>query len=316
MSAASAPTLAAGFGAVICDLDGVLYRGPRAVRYAVPSLGALGESVHFATNNASRTPEEVVDHLRRLGLNVERGAVTTSAEAGAVEVRTRVGRGSTILVIGGAGVGVAVSEQGGTPVREYRDGVAAVLQGYGPEVRAADLAEAAYAIEGGALWVATNADKTLPTDRGIAPGNGTLVAAVAEAAGREPDVVAGKPHPPLYRLALARCGVEPGRALAIGDRLDTDIAGAHALGMSSLHVLTGVDGLKEVLFAPADRRPTWVVPDLRWLHRPGTDPTLTAVRALLTDAWTALDAGSRDPHWISDTLAALDAVARTGATVG
>ena len=140
-----------------------------------------------------------------------------------------------------------------------------MLQGYGPGVTATDLAEAAYAVEGGATWVATNTDGTLPTDRGVAPGNGSLVAAVERAVGSPPDLVAGKPQPPLYLMSAQRLGVEASRVLAVGDRLDTDIEGAVAAGMDSLLVLTGVDDLRACLDAPASRRPTWVAPDLRSL---------------------------------------------------
>ncbi len=140
-----------------------------------------------------------------------------------------------------------------------------MLQGYGPAVTASDLAEAAYAVQAGATWVATNTDGTLPTDRGVAPGNGSLVAAVERAVGTPPHLVAGKPAPPLYLLCAQRLDLPAGRLLAVGDRLDTDIEGAVAAGMDSLLVLTGVDDLRACLEAPAHRRPTWVAPDLRAL---------------------------------------------------
>ena len=89
--------------------------------------------------------------------------------------------------------------------------------------------------------MATNTDRTLPTAHGLVPGNGTLVAAVAEATGATPEVV-GKPHPPLYRVAAERLGAAANGLLAVGDRLDTDIVGASAVGADSLWVLTGVDG--------------------------------------------------------------------------
>ena len=145
--------------------------------------------------------------------------------------------------------------------------VAGVLQGYGPTVGWADLAEAAYAVQAGAVWVATNVDATLPTARGLAPGNGTLVEAVRQATGVEPLVV-GKPHTPLYDLSAQVLGVGPEQTLAIGDRLDTDIAGANAAGMPSLLVLTGVHGVREAARATAAERPRYLATDLRAVGRP------------------------------------------------
>jgi HAD superfamily hydrolase (TIGR01450 family) len=285
-------SLVSRYAAVVCDLDGVVYRGPTAVPGAVDALRALDVPVLYATNNASRPPEEVAAHLRDLGLPCTPDAVATSSQAGAWLLSERVEPGSPVLAVGGAGVALALTEAGLRPVAPddaaTQGPLVAVLQGYGPQVRATDLAEAAYAVQGGALWVATNTDTTLPTDRGVAPGNGSLVGAVANAVGRAPDVVAGKPGPPLYLLCAARLGVEPAAVLAVGDRLDTDIEGAVAAGIDSLLVLTGVDDLRACLGAPAHRRPTWVAPDLSALH---TSPSAsTAGGGALADLTAAMDA--------------------------
>ena len=141
----------------------------------------------------------------------------------------------------------------------------AVVQGYGADVGWADLAEAAYAVQAGAFWVATNIDSTLPTDRGVAPGNGALVAAVRTAAGVDP-VTVGKPNTPLYELSASVLGADIGRTLAIGDRLDTDIQGATAAGMDSLFVFGGVHGWTDVAGAEVAARPRYVATDLRSLH--------------------------------------------------
>jgi glycerol-1-phosphatase len=268
--------LASRYDAIVCDLDGVVYRGPVAVPHAVEALTDLDVPVVYATNNASRPPEDVALHLGELGIACEPSAVATSSQAGAWVLAHRLPAGSPVLAVGGMGVAAALEEGGFAPVlpaqrRGAGAAVAAVLQGYGPAVTAADLAEAAYAVHGGSLWVATNTDATLPTDRGIAPGNGSLVGAVQNAVGRPPDLVAGKPAPPLYLLCAERLALDPRRVLAVGDRLDTDIEGAVAAGMDSVLVLTGVDDLRACLDAPAQRRPTYVVPDLRSLHGdPGT----------------------------------------------
>jgi len=218
-----------------------------AVEHAVQVIRSLSVPVLYATNNASRSPADVVAHLRELGLDCAPEAVATSSQAGAWLLTNRLEPGSPVLAVGGAGVATALEEAGLRPVLPADAaggaGVRAVLQGYGPAVTATDLAEAAYAVQGGAIWAATNTDGTLPTDRGVAPGNGSLVSAVERAVGRPPDLVAGKPAPPLYLMCAQRLGLAPARVLAVGDRLDTDIEGAVAAGMDSLLVLTGVDDL-------------------------------------------------------------------------
>jgi glycerol 3-phosphatase-2 len=298
---ATTRSLSAAFRGVVCDLDGVVYRGHVAVPYAVKALEALreaGRGVVYATNNASRTPQEVATQLTELGLTVRAEHVVTSAQAGAARLAELLPEGSEVLAIGGEGVVEALRGAGLTPLRagvvaaraavergavepaaanaarenggaspSVTPVVAGVLQGYGPEVAWGDLAEAAYAVQSGAVWVATNVDTTLPTARGMAPGNGTLVDAVRQATGAEP-VVVGKPDTPLYDLSARVLGNPPHETLAIGDRLDTDIAGANAAGMPSLLVLTGVHGIRQVAWAEARERPRYLATDLRALDVP------------------------------------------------
>lgn len=253
-----------GIEALVCDLDGVVYRGPSAVPHAVEVLRAVSVPVVYATNNASRSPAEVAAHLGELGLDVGTDRVVTSAQAGAAAVAERL-PGARVLAVGGDGVRLALEEAGLVAV-SAADRCDAVLQGYGPGVCAADLAEASYAVAAGAWWVATNTDATIPNERGIAPGNGALVGAVEKAVGRAPDRVVGKPHPDLYIVAATRLGVPPERILAVGDRLDTDIEGAIAAGMPSALVLTGVDSRDRADQAPHNRRPGIILDDLRGLR--------------------------------------------------
>ncbi|GAA3616347.1 HAD-IIA family hydrolase [Marihabitans asiaticum] len=258
-----------GVEGLICDLDGVVYRGADAVPHAVEALSGTGLPVVYATNNASRPPEAVAEQLRSLGLHVDPADVVTSSTTAAAILGERLPRGARVLAIGGPGVAQALTE-GGYEVVLPSDAagsepVDAVVQGYGPQVCAADLAEAAYAIEGGALWLATNDDQTLPTERGIAPGNGSLVGAVAGAVQRRPEVV-GKPNAPMYQIAARRLGCPPARVLAIGDRLETDIAGATAAGTKGALVLTGVHGWVDAAQADPTERPDLVLEDLRGLR--------------------------------------------------
>ena len=149
------------------------------------------------------------------------------------------------------------------PVRQLSDGPVAVVQGHSPQTGWSDLAEAALAIRGGALWVAANVDLTLPSERGLLPGNGSMVAALRAATDREPQV-AGKPQPTLLNDALARGTFRT--PLVVGDRLDTDIAGANAAGLPSLMVLTGVSTAEDMVRAAARERPDYVAADLRSLY--------------------------------------------------
>lgn len=263
--------LADAYAGFICDLDGVVRRGSSAVAYAVEQLSSLASPVVYATNNASLTPAQVAQQLGDLGLQATPADVVTSSQAGAAHLATHLSQGEPVLAVGGPGVRAALEEVGLTAVDRFEPGVSAVLQGYGPLVTALDLAEASYAIEAGAIWVATNRDTTLPTERGIAPGNGALLAAVQLATRTEP-IAMGKPEPPLYHLAVARLDQAPTTVLAIGDRLDTDILGAMAAGLDCLWMLTGVDTLVSFAVAPGRPRPTYVGLDLRALGLPAAKP--------------------------------------------
>jgi HAD superfamily hydrolase (TIGR01450 family) len=307
---AHGPTLLDLYDALLLDLDGVVYVGPHPVAHAVAALGtarAAGVLTAFVTNNAARPAGVVADHLRSFGLVVADGDVVTSAQAGAREVAARVPAGSRVLAVGGPGVALALEARGLVPVASATDAPAAVLMGYGPDVSWRDLAEAAYAVGAGALLVATNLDLSIPTDRGIAPGNGTLVAAVVSATGVPPAVVAGKPFEPLVRESIERIGAR--RPLMVGDRLDTDIEAGHRSAIPSLMVLTGVHGVLDLLAAPADRRPTYLAADLRGLSRSAsilalaggdagatdTGDGLGALRRACRRAWAAADSGGAPP---------------------
>jgi glycerol 3-phosphatase-2 len=248
---------------IILDLDGVVVLGDRPVDGAVAAverLRAMGKKLRFVTNNASRTSSEVAQMLTGLGVPAEPSEVLTSAGASAALLAERYAPGSPILVVGAPSLREEVAAVGLRPVSDADSAPVAVVQGYGQKVGWADLAEACVAVRAGALWVATNTDRTLPTPRGPLPGNGALVAALATALDRLPDLVVGKPEPGLFLAAAKDAGATG--TLVIGDRLDTDIAGAHRAGMDSLLVLTGVSTAAEAATAEADRAPTYVATDL------------------------------------------------------
>lgn len=261
-----------GIDAVLADLDGVVYAGHKPIPYAIESLNRAGEQARlgYITNNASRTDETVASQLRDLGLATVADDVVTSPQAAMRLLQTKVAVGSTILVIGGEGLVVEVEKAGFVVTRSADDSPAAVVQGFAPEIGWAHLAEAAYALalpedEGGIPWIATNTDWTIPQARGIAPGNGTLVSAVHTAVGRL-ATVAGKPERAIFDEAVVRFDAKA--PLFLGDRLDTDIAGAQRAEMPSALVLTGIDRPKHVLAAPPHSRPTYLLSDLRELHEP------------------------------------------------
>lgn len=259
--------LADQYDALLLDLDGVVYRGPIAVPHAAEVLGDLAGAIRLAyvTNNASRTPDAVAKHLCALGLPATADEVVTSAQAGSALLAEQVPPGSRVLVVGAEGLEVALSEVGLIPVRRADEDPVAVIQGFSPHTGWTILAEATYALRAGAVWVATNGDLTFPTEQGEAPGNGQFVELLARVTGRTPTV-AGKPFPALMQQSVQRVGSS--RPLVVGDRLDTDIAGAVRIGADSLLVLTGITSLQDACLAEPGERPTYVGPDLRVLQLP------------------------------------------------
>ncbi|MBG6191817.1 HAD superfamily hydrolase (TIGR01450 family) [Arthrobacter sp. CAN_A212] len=267
-------SLISSYDALLADLDGVVYAGPHAIPGAVESLERLagaGVALAYITNNASRSSEQVAAHLRELGAPATAGQVFGSALAGAELLATLVPEGSTVLVTGSQTLIDQVAAQGMVPVTSAEPTPAAVIQGFDPGLAWKDLAETAYAVAGGAVWVATNTDLSIPQARGIAPGNGSLVAAVTAATGETP-VVAGKPEAPLFTTAAKHLGVS--RPLVVGDRLDTDILGGNRARMDTALVLTGVDTPRTALAAVTDERPRFLLASLADLYEPYPDITV------------------------------------------
>ncbi|MER8090844.1 HAD hydrolase-like protein [Streptomyces sp. NPDC058316] len=283
----SGTALNEAYDTALLDLDGVVYAGGHAIAHAVDSLGAAREGgMHLAyvTNNALRTPAAVAEHLTDLGVPAGPGDVITSAQAVARLMADQLPAGARVLVVGGEGLRVALRERGLVPVESADDEPAAVAQGYGgPDMAWGRFAEAAYAIARGVPWFASNTDLTIPSARGIAPGNGAAVEVVRIATGAEPQV-AGKPLPPMHRETVLRTGAE--RPLVVGDRLDTDIEGAFNGGVDSLLVLTGVTDAARLLAAGPKHRPTFVDADLRGLLTGQPEVTRTG-EGFGCGGWTA-----------------------------
>lgn len=290
---------------LLADLDGTLYRGPVAVPGAVEAVIAAakrGVRTVYVTNNASRRPSEVSEHLRELGFTATDDDVATSSQAAAAMLAEQLPAGAAVLVVGTSALVEEVTAVGLSTTTEAA-GAAAVVQGHNPETGWRQLAEACVALRAGAIWVACNLDPTLPTERGPLPGNGSMVSVLRVATDREPQV-AGKPAPTLVRTAVQRTGAQ--RPLMIGDRLDTDIEGGRTAGMPSLLVMTGITDAATLLGAPERMRPDYIGADMNALEQsaadlaPGPKPGWT-----VGGSGTLVLEGSGDPL---DALRALCAV--------
>ncbi|CAJ1497641.1 HAD-IIA family hydrolase [[Mycobacterium] kokjensenii] len=245
------------------DLDGTVFRGGEPTVGAVETLAELESRALFITNNSSRDAAQVAEHLTGLGFTATADDVVTSGQIAAALLAEQLSAGARVLVLGSESLAAEITGAGLEPVRLAADEPAAVIQGLFTELTWADLAEAALAIRSGAVWMTTNVDKTLPSERGLLPGNGSMVAALRAATDAEPQV-AGKPGPALLTAALARG--EFYAPLVVGDRLDTDIAAANAAALPSLMVLTGVNSARDAVGAVPEQRPTYIGHDLRALN--------------------------------------------------
>lgn len=289
--AGSDEALFVGNQRILFDLDGVLILGEEPIASApevVEGIRAAGVEIRFVTNNASRPPVEVAQLLARAGFVAQTAEVVTSAMAAASLLATRHPTGAPVLVVGGEGVRAALSDSGLRPVDSADDHPVAVMQGFSADVGWRMLAEAAIAIRRSADWVATNLDRTLPSPRGPLPGNGSLVALLETATGRRPESV-GKPAPALYDAALGE--VSRDVAIAVGDRLDTDIAGARAAGLRSVLVLTGVSSARDLVAAPAGSRPDFIGRDLDSLRQRHAEASFGGDRARCGAVTAEVDAG-------------------------
>jgi HAD superfamily hydrolase (TIGR01450 family) len=288
MTGGSSPVvLADQYDLLLLDLDGVVYLGEQAVPGAAEALAKIrtrGASVCYVTNNASRSPESVAELLGRVGVPASAGEVLTSAQAAAELLADRFPAGSPVLVVGAGALAEEVAACGLTPVTTAADKPVSVVQGFGSEVGWRQLAEAAVALGEGAFWVATNTDRSVPSERGPLPGNGALVAALATATGQEPDAVVGKPQPALFTAAARKYRAH--RPLVVGDRLDTDIDGAVRAGYDSVLVLTGVTSPADALAAILKTRSRYLAADLNDLVTEFPAVTATMDGGVRCRGWT------------------------------
>jgi 4-nitrophenyl phosphatase len=257
---------------LLVDLDGVVYRGAEPVP-GVPAVlaarAAKGDDVVYVTNNSMWYRTDYVTRLESMGAPVDPDLIVSTARAMALYLRDIRPPAKRVLVVGGPGlvheitdVGIDVVRSGDAADRwaaNGRDAAAAVGQvdavvvGLDMEFTYGRLACASAAIRSGVRFIATNRDPVYPLEKGLMPGAGSIVAAVATASGREP-VSLGKPGPLLLEVAAHAVGVDVTKAVMIGDSLVTDLAAAKAVGARSVLMLTGVTTRAQVAaLAPADQ---------------------------------------------------------------
>jgi glycerol 3-phosphatase-2 len=242
--------LADRYRGFVFDLDGVIFRGGDTIAAAprvVDELRARGVPHLFATNNSSRTPEDISSALREMGVEAAPSAVLTSAQATADFLALVAPADATAYVIGRRGLREALADSGIRVVDGDPDRTDLVVVGWDREVDYARLRRASLLVQRGARLIASNADAAYPAPDGLWPGAGAILAAVVTTTGATPEVV-GKPASPMFESARRRLGVDA--PLVIGDRLDTDVAGAEAVGWDSLLVLSGVSTRADLLRCP------------------------------------------------------------------
>jgi 4-nitrophenyl phosphatase len=252
--------------AVISDMDGVLWRGERLLPGVAEFFSGLrGQRIPFvlATNNATATFPEIARRLESVGLDLRIEETLTSANAAASFLRHQLPAGAPVLAVGEEGLTTALTRAGFRLVQDAA-GAQAVVAGLDRHVTWQKLTEAALAIQAGALFVATNLDATFPSERGLVPGAGALIAVLVTATSCHPILI-GKPEPLLFLEALEILQSPAQSTLVVGDRIETDILGGQRAGMPTALVLTGVT-TREMLTA-SPHQPDWVFEDLPALQR-------------------------------------------------
>lgn len=229
----------AHFTGVIMDMDGVVWRGDTLLPGAAQWFRQLQDSgipFALATNNSSKTPADYIIKCARFGIHgITPQQIITSGTATIAYLQRHYPAGTAVHVLGGDGLRAVVREAGFVVAED----APVVVVGLDPQLTYEKLKRATFLLRAGAEYVASNVDPTIPLADGLAPGAGSLVAALSTASGRTPTVM-GKPNAPMFEAALSVLGTSAAQTLMVGDRLDTDIAGAKALGIQAALVLSGV----------------------------------------------------------------------------
>jgi 4-nitrophenyl phosphatase len=237
---------------LIIDMDGVLWHDTTPLGDLVKIFDRISElNLKFvlATNNATKTVDEVLSKLAKFGVELDEEQILNSAEATGIYLRENYGEGTVVYILGQPSLEETLRSYGMVIRNEKDDRCEVVVASLDYQLTYEKLKTASLLIQSGCEFVGTNADTTLPTPNGLIPGSGTVVSALEIASGR-PAKIVGKPEPLLYQMALNRLGLAPEEVIAVGDRLETDIAGAQAAGIHTALVLTGVSTFEEAIKYP------------------------------------------------------------------
>jgi 4-nitrophenyl phosphatase len=231
--------LLSSIDSLILDMDGVLWRSNQPIgdlKTIFKLIKQVGLKVTFATNNATRTIKQYVGLLSSFGVEAEPWQIITSADAVTYHLKILLPHGGPVFIIGEQGIIKACDEQG---YYHSKEGALAVIAGLDRNFTYDKMQQATELIRSGVPFIGTNPDHTFPTPQGLVPGTGAILAAISTASDVEP-IIAGKPEPIMYRIALERLKMQAEQVLVVGDRPETDIAGAQSLGCHTALVLTGV----------------------------------------------------------------------------
>lgn len=230
--------------AIILDMDGVLWRDNEPIGNLpeiFSEIGMRGWQVSLATNNATRTINQYVEKLANFGVEVQENQIINSAQAAAIYLKKFFPQGGNVYCVGESALSNTILNEG---FNISTKNVVAVVVAMDRKLTYEKLVQATLLIRSGAKFIATNPDRTFPTPVGLVPGTGATLAAL-EAASEIKPVVVGKPAPEMYQIAMQRMGILPENTLVVGDRLETDIAGAQEIGCRSALVLSGVTSLQK-----------------------------------------------------------------------
>ncbi len=248
--------------ALLLDMDGVLWRGTQpigSVTENLATIAAKGLKAAFVTNNSTLTVEQYQEKFRKFGAKVEAKQIYTSANSAAHYLHMQYPQGGSVYVIGETGIQQALETRGFTLADTD---CIAVVAGLDRQLTYDKLRTATQLIAMGAAFIGTNPDRTLPSPDGPVPGAGSILAALQAASGVQPTII-GKPGAAGFMAAMDAMGVTPQETLMIGDRVDTDVAGAQAAGCRAGLVLSGITTEAEArAWQPA---PDYVAADLATL---------------------------------------------------
>ncbi|MBP1934616.1 TIGR01457 family HAD-type hydrolase [Ammoniphilus resinae] len=227
------------YKAYLIDLDGTMYRGNQVIKEAPAFIQSLRERnlpFLFLTNNSSLTPEQIAEKLNGMGVSCEPAEVYTTSLAAAEYIRRVKPEARRVFTIGETGLIQALQDNQLTVTEEEPE---IVVVGIDRKISYEKLACASLAAQKGALFLSTNPDRAIPTERGLVPGNGAITMAISYASGVEPQFV-GKPEPLIVELALQKLGCSAEEVLLVGDNLHTDIAAGVRANVDTLLVYTGI----------------------------------------------------------------------------